>query len=111
MKEHDVVQWFSDLGHPEDRRDVDGWFEDHWEGRPESRGLESAVREGGADVESIDALGKEDPDESRMESHLRHGRDWSREWGLEMARLRSVAFIQVAGETGHGPITAGVIQT
>lgn len=62
-------------------------------------------------MESIDALGKEDPDENRMESHLRHGRDWSREWGLEMARLRSVAFIQVAGEIGHGPITAGVIQT
>ena len=29
--------------HPEDRQDIDRWFEQQWEGRPESRGLKSAV--------------------------------------------------------------------
>ena len=102
MKEHDVVQWFSDLGHPEDRRDVDGWFEDHREGRPESRGLESTVGEGGAYVEGFGTVGQEDQDES-MKSHI-HGRDWWRDRGLKMARLYTE-------ETGHGPLNAVVVQT
>ena len=69
MKEH-VVLWFSDLGPPENRQHANGG-----EGRPESRGLESAVGEGGADVEGIEAVRQEVQDES-MKSHLLHGRDW-----------------------------------
>jgi len=37
-------------GNPEDRQDIDRWFEQQWEGRPESRGLKGAVRERRTDV-------------------------------------------------------------
>ena len=71
MKEHFVL-WFSDLGHPEDRHGAYGWFEDHWERRPESQGLESAVGKRGTDVEGIEAVGQEEDQDEK--SHL-HGQD------------------------------------
>ena len=50
---------YDDQAHPEDRRDVDGWFEEYWKGRPETRGLEGAVGERRTDVEAIEAVGQE----------------------------------------------------
>ena len=101
MEEHAVL-WISDLGHPEARQADSGWFEDQWEGRPESRGLESTVGEGGAYVEGFGTVGQEDQDES-MKSHI-HGRDWWRDRGLKMARLYTE-------ETGHGLLNDVVVQT
>ena len=80
MKEN-VVLWLSDLGHPEDGQHANGW-----ERRPESRGLKSTEGERRADVEGIEAVRQENPDES-MKSHLLHGRDWWREWRLKMSRF------------------------
>ena len=79
------------LAHPEYRQDIDRGFEEEWQGRPDTRGLksavgrffnilflccvlswtstklpdidstclESAVRERGADVETVEAVGQE----------------------------------------------------
>ena len=50
--------------HPEDGQDVDRWFEDQWEGRPETGGLEGAVGEGGTDMEAIEAVGQENQEKA-----------------------------------------------
>jgi hypothetical protein len=51
-------------GHPENRQDVDRWVEEKWEGRPEPRGLEGAVREGGADVQAVQTVGQENQEKA-----------------------------------------------